>query len=137
MSSPPLGAGEWEDAKTRYIDGLTDEECCLFVEATPENLYYKNGVAQILHRDGPKARKLAAKLRPLVMALKNLAKFLEASTQASEEVTDYLWLLWGSLRILITVGVLERGLETALLCTDEIRLLVSTSTILKRLVPFE
>ena len=92
-------AAEWEDVRARYLDGLTDEECCLLIEATLENIYYRNGAVQVLHRDGVKARRLAAKLRPMVMTLKSMAGLMEISMQVSDEITDSLWFLWGSLRI--------------------------------------
>lgn len=131
-------AADWERVRARYPDGLTDEGCRLLIEATSDNIYYKNGVVQVLRGDGMKARKLAAKLRPLVMTLKSMAGLMKVSTQVSDEITDSLWFLWGSLRILIVVDALE-GVRARINASfvDELKFPVSTSSTLKRWVMFK
>jgi hypothetical protein len=67
---------------------LTDEEN-FFSVAFLEYLFYKTGVAEILHRDASESRRLAAQLGPLTVGTDDQSR-LEETTAVLNVASTYL-----------------------------------------------
>lgn len=102
IDSFTTNSNPWALACERYLEGLTDQERSLFSAASPENLFYGASAAQLQHGDDSKARKAAATLRPLVMAIEHYGKALDVFANVSNEI---LTPIWGSIRVLLIVGI--------------------------------
>jgi len=90
----------WQIAKTRFLDGLNDEEKMTFNEATAENILYAGSNAQRVDHRASKTRSVLEHLQPLVTAIDDYGKAIDAYANISPM---YLAPIWGSLRVILVI----------------------------------
>lgn len=99
----PLPSSAWAQARERFLEDLEESERLMFAEASLENLFYSASAAQKVHREGSRSRYLASKLNSFLAGIDQYGKALDVWSQGS----TILCLLWGSLRVVIHVRVLD------------------------------
>lgn len=99
-TSLPVPTQPWEDAKTRFIAGLSPEEAARFYAATPENLFYDASAAQKKHAQNSRAWLMQERISSLVDAIDDFGKALDVYSNTYGLV---ICPLWGSLRIILHV----------------------------------
>ena len=92
----------WVLARERYLEDLNDEERLLFSEASLENLFYSASAAQKLHEASSRSRALSRRIQPLLDSIEQYSKALDVYSNDSPTV---MCPLWGSVRVLIQVGL--------------------------------
>ena len=120
----------WTRAKNRYIEDLTHEEKELYLQASPEMIFYDASAAEKSHGAESTSRGLMDKLQPLVAAIEQYGHALDTYSNAYPLVLSPLW---GSIRILLLVclTVLERLTEHILTFSPFVRLRVSSESTLR------
>lgn len=91
----------WEAAKTRFLQGLSEDEIKLFKEAGPENLFYGASALVKDHVSGSRTWRLQERLASFADALDDYGKALDVVVNTSPLILSPLW---GSLRVLIHVS---------------------------------
>ena len=90
----------WSRARNRYIEDLTHQEKQLYMQATPETIFYDASAAQKSHEAGSTSRRLMCKLQPFVAAIEQYAQALDIYSNAYPLALSPLW---GSIRVLLKV----------------------------------
>ena len=90
----------WSRARNRYIQDLTHEEKQMYLQATPETIFYDASAAQKIHEASCTGRGLMHKLQPFVAAIEQYGKALDVYTNAYPLALSPLW---GSIRVLLKV----------------------------------
>ena len=90
----------WSRARNRYIEGLTHEEKQLYMQATPETIYYDASAAEKSHEASSTSRGLMRKLQPFVAAIEQYGQALDVYANAYPLALSPLW---GSTRVLLKV----------------------------------
>ena len=70
--------GPWQTAHAAYMKDLNSEEQALFATATLDNLLVTTDAAQKQHKDESKSRCIFNKLQPLVDAIDQYGRALDA-----------------------------------------------------------
>ncbi|OMP82771.1 Vegetative incompatibility protein HET-E-1 [Diplodia seriata] len=105
-TSLPIPTEPWERARSRFLEGLTEEEQANFRSATLETIYYQ---ADVAHRDHQQKSKLHAcrqKLRPLLDILEAFGKGLDVISNTGT-VSMVMAPLWGSIRVALQVQIAQ------------------------------
>ncbi|RDW62396.1 hypothetical protein BP6252_11829 [Coleophoma cylindrospora] len=105
IASRPIDPKEaldpWEIAKTRFLEGLDENERTLFNEATIENLYYGASNVERKDKKESRTRRILGTLQPLLSAVEDYGKALD--TYANIAPT-YLAPIWGSIRVVLAIA---------------------------------
>lgn len=130
MTSHLPSQDAWTQAKNRYIEDLTHEEKQLYLQASPEKIFYDASAAEKSHGAKSTSRGLMDKLQPFVAAIEQYGQALDVYSNAYPLVLSPLW---GSIRILLLVclTVFERLTEHTLILSAFVRLRVSSESILR------
>jgi hypothetical protein len=91
----------WQIAKARFLDGLDDKETAIFNEATAENIFYTASNAQREDQRESKTRSVLQNIQPLVMAVEDYGKAVDAYANIS---SLYLAPIWGSIRVVLVIA---------------------------------
>lgn len=95
----------WTRARNRYVEDLTDEEKQLYLQASPEMIFYDASAAEKRHGATSTSRGLMNKLRPFVAAIEQYGQALDVYSNAYPLALSPIW---GSVRVLLMVGPPER-----------------------------
>ncbi len=90
----------WTRAKNRYLEDLTHEEKQLYIQATPETIFYDASAAEKRHEASSTSRRVIHKLQPFVAAIEQYGQALDVYSNAYPLVLSPLW---GSIRVLLLV----------------------------------
>ena len=90
----------WTRAKNRYLEDLTHEEKQLYIQATPETIFYDASAAEKRHEASSTSRRVIHKLQPFIAAIKQYGQALDVYSNAYPLVLSPLW---GSIRVLLLV----------------------------------
>ncbi|OJD30121.1 nacht domain protein [Diplodia corticola] len=93
----------WERAKSRFLEGLSDEERSSFQSATLETIYYQAEVVHRGHQQTSKLNKCRQKLRPLLNALEAYGSGLDVISNTGT-VSMVMAPLWGSIRVALQIA---------------------------------
>lgn len=91
----------WILAKARLLDELDDNQKATFNEALLENLLYTTSNIQKRDADDSKTRSVLKKLDPLIRAIEEYGKTLDAYSNIAPL---YLAPIWGSIRVVLAVA---------------------------------
>ena len=100
MASNLPSIDAWTRAKNRYIEDLTPEEKRLYMQATPEKIFYDASAAEKRHEAGSTSRGLMQKLQPFVAVIEQYGQALDVYSNAYPLALSPLW---GSVRIVLMV----------------------------------
>ena len=100
-TDPEAAFDPWEIAKTRFLEGLDENERTLFNEATIENLYYDASNVEREDRKESRTRKILCNLQPLLSAIEDYGKALDAYANIAP---TYLAPIWGSIRVVLAIA---------------------------------
>jgi hypothetical protein len=98
---PSESPSAWELAKARFLDGLDESQQAIFHEATVENLLYSSSNIQREDQKCSKTRWVVESIQPLVSAVEDYGKALDAYANIS---ALYLAPIWGSIRVLLVIA---------------------------------
>ena len=104
----PIPTQPWENAKARFLQGLSSEETKRFKDATPENLFYDTGNAQKKYAHGSRTWLLQERISPLVEAVEEYGKAFDVLANTYGLILSPIW---GSRRIVLHVGVSSHSHE--------------------------
>ena len=90
----------WTRAKNRYTEDLNPEEKQIFLQASPEMIFYDASVAEKNHRASSTSRGRIDKLQPFITAIEQYSKALDVYSNTYGLVLSPLW---GSIRVLLLV----------------------------------
>ena len=93
----------WEAAKTRFLEGLPQEQHDVFANTTSENIFYSTSVAVSQYEQKSQTRRLQKKLQPLATALDEYGKAIDVITNSA---SMYLCPLWGCIRVVLQVSAI-------------------------------
>ena len=82
------------------MEDLTHEEKQLYMQATPETIYYDASAAEKSHEASSSSRGLMSKLQPFVAAIEQYSQALDVYSNAYPLALSPLW---GSIRVLLKV----------------------------------
>ena len=102
MASTLPSLDAWTRARNRYIEDLTHEEKQLYMQATPEKIFYDASAAEKRHEAGSTSRGLMHKLQPFVAAIEQFGEALDVYSNAYPLALSPIW---GSIRIVLSVGL--------------------------------
>lgn len=100
MASLPPSQDVWTRAKNRYTEDLTHEEKQIFLQASPEMIFYDASAAEKRHRASSTGRGLIDKLKPFIAAIEQYGEALDVYSNTYALVLSPLW---GSIRVLLLV----------------------------------
>ena len=100
MASQLRSRDAWTRARDRYIEDLTHEEKQMYLQASPEMIFYDASAAEKRHAASSKTRGLMDKLQPLVAAIEQYGQALDVYSNAYPLALSPLW---GSIRIVLLV----------------------------------
>jgi hypothetical protein len=98
------GAAEataWQNARDRFVRDLPDDEQALFLNASPENLFYSSSAAFKKYDANSKLQIVRKKIQPMVDSITAYGNAMDVFANMSSLV---LGPLWGSLRVVLTVS---------------------------------
>ncbi|KAL0259363.1 hypothetical protein SLS55_005099 [Diplodia seriata] len=93
----------WERARSRFLEGLTEEEQANFRSATLETIYYQADVAHRDHQEKSKLQACRQKLRPLLDILEAYGKGLDVISNTGT-ASMVMAPLWGSIRVALQIA---------------------------------
>lgn len=96
----PVPTRPWEDAKVKFLAGLSPEDVARFIAATPENLFYDASTAQKKHAQQSRSWLMQERVSSLVDAINDYGKALDVYSNSYGLI---LCPIWGSLRIVLQV----------------------------------
>ena len=99
-SQLPFPDDAWMRARNRYTEDLTDQEKRLYLQASPELIFYDASAAEKRHGATSTSRGLMKKLQPFVAAIEQYGQALDVYSNAYPLALSPLW---GSIRVLLLV----------------------------------
>ena len=90
----------WNIAQARFFEGLDETERAIFDEATLENLFYHASNVERDDREESKARSVVRRMQPLISAVEDYGKALDAYANIAPL---YLSPIWGSIRVVLAI----------------------------------
>lgn len=97
----PFPTQPWEDAKNKFLEGLSDEEIKRFKNATLENLFYDASASQKKYARGSRVWAMQERITSLVDGVDEYAKALDVYSNAYSLI---LCPIWGSIRVVLHVS---------------------------------
>jgi hypothetical protein len=91
----------WKLAKARFLEGLDEQERILFDETTIENLFSSARNVEREDEKESKARSVLRNLQPLISAVEDYGKALDAYANIAP---TYLAPIWGSIRVVLVLA---------------------------------
>ena len=90
----------WTRAKNRYTEDLSHEEKQVFLQASPEMIFYDASAAEKRHGASSTSRGRIDKLQPFIAAIEKYGKALDVYSNTYGLILSPLW---GSIRVLLLV----------------------------------
>ena len=97
----------WTRARNRYLEDLTNEEKQLYMQATPETIFYDASAAENRHEASSPSRGLLHKLQPFIASVQQYGAALDVYSNSYPLVLSPLW---GSIRVLLLVWLPSKAL---------------------------
>lgn len=131
MASHLPSQDAWTRARNRYMEDLTHEEKQLYLQASPEMIFYDASAAEKSHGASSSSRGLMNKLQPFISAIEQYSQALDVYSNAYPLALSPLW---GSIRVLLLVRLsLKARLSQELILGNLLRLHVNSENILRNL----
>ena len=131
MSSYLPSHDAWTRARNRYTEDLSHEEKQLYLQASPEMIFYDASAAEKSHGASSTSRGLMNKLQPFISAIEQYSQALDVYSNAYPLALSPLW---GSIRVLLLVRLsLKARLSQVLILGNLLRLHVNSENILRNL----
>ena len=113
------------------MEDLTHEEKQLYLQASPEMIFYDASAAEKSHGASSSSRGLMNKLQPFISAIEQYSQALDVYSNAYPLALSPLW---GSIRVLLLVRLsLKARLSQELILGNLLRLHVNSENILRNL----
>ena len=94
----------WRRALERFTDDLDEDEKRIYFQASPETILYDASAKEKMHGQGSKSRRVLEKIQPCIESIEDYGRALDVFANTYPLVMSPLW---GSIRIILHVGVNE------------------------------
>jgi hypothetical protein len=101
-TSVPWPTDPWITAKTRFLEGLPDDQKNVLEQTSLEDLFYHASAERKGYEANSKLWSLQRRLAPFLDAVQDYSKAMDVFANSSEILCP----LWGSVRIVLHVGPL-------------------------------